>query len=303
MIAGNAKQDYFCERDIKMKITATLTLTIFMGSLLHAQSITQPASVNFSTVPGLGRLHGINANGQSVGYLFAGDDVKAFSYQNGNVARINIPNADTSIAYGIENNGRIVGKYSDDSGTHGFLYFNGNVTTINYPGGATYTICRGMNDNQQIAGYYKAKNGIEHAFYYDKKGFTPIPEFSGAVGTHAMSINNPGDVVGYYTLGSGGDQHDHGFLYDKKGNLTTVDVPFNNVTDTRCYGINSSGLIVGTYDDNLGTHGFLDIAGLFFSVDAPGGTTPGIGTFVQGINDNNQITAFGITAFLGNILQ
>jgi hypothetical protein len=83
--------------------------------------------------------------------------------------------------------------------------------------------------------------------------------------------------------------------------MKTIDVPFAGVTDTFCYGINSSGVIVGAYIDASGTHGFVDIAGVFLSVDAPD-TPPGVGTFVQGISDNGQLTVFGTTAFLGNIV-
>jgi hypothetical protein len=62
-------------------------------------------------------------------------------------------------------------------------------------------------------------------------------------------------------------------------------------------------VIVGTYIDSDGIcHGFIDISGVFLSVDAPG--TPGaVGTIVQGINDNGTITASGTTAFLGTIVQ
>jgi hypothetical protein len=87
----------------------------------------------------------------------------------------------------------------------------------------------------------------------------------------------------------------------KKGNWITVDVP--GVTDTFCNDINSSGVIVGAYIDGDGnTHGFVDLNGVFLSVDAPD-TPPGVGTIVQGINDNGDLTASGTTAFLGTLAQ
>ena len=291
-----------------MKISATFALAILIGSFLYPQS-TRAASVTLTPITGLGRLHGINLANQVAGYTLSGDDVEAFVYEKGTITSIDIPGSSESAVYGIENNGRVVGSYNAKTAqgnvaTHGFLYFHGDVTTIDYPG-ADATVAHGINDPQRIVGYYRpTSSGHYSGFFYDKKNFTSFDGPS-AVNTYAMGINNPGDIVGYYTSrGNDGEYHDHGFLYDKKGNLTTIDAafPLANVKDTQCYGINSSGIIVGTYIDDAGTHGFVDIGGVFLSVDAPG-TPPGVGTFIQGINDNGQLTVFGTTAFLGNIVQ
>ena len=48
----------------------------------------------------------------------------------------------------------------------------------------------------------------------------------------------------------------HGYLLDKDGSFTTIDVPGTNVTIA--LGINPSGQIVGTFADSSGVvHGFL----------------------------------------------
>jgi len=288
-----------------MKISATFTLAILIGSLLHPQS-TRAASVTLTPVTGVGRLHGLNAS-QAVGFSLGGDEPDGFYYERGNKTPIRIPNGVGVQAFGIENNGRAVGQYYEYDRitkgpvkTHGFLYFHGDVTNIDFPNEATATTCRGINDPQRIVGDYTRTDGTHHGFFFDKKDYTKLPEVVGARSSYATGINNPGDIVGYYTTGSEESQSDHGFLYDKQGNLKTIDVP--GATDTRPLGINSAGVIVGAYVDSDGnTHGFVDVAGVFLTVDAPD-TPAAIGTFVQGINDNGQLTVFGATAFLGNLL-
>jgi uncharacterized membrane protein len=296
-----------------MKISATLTLAILIGSFTYPHSI-RAASVTLRPVTGLGRLHGINKGNQAVGYTIGGDEPDGIFYDNGTITKIKVKNGINVQAYGIENNGRAVGKYDEidpaakfmaNGKTHGFVYFHGNVTDIiDYPG-ANHTVARGINDPQRVVGHYRDNGGHHHGFFFDKKNYTSL-DAPGAGETYAIGVNNPGDIVGYYTDSTAdgdGNYHRHGFLYDKQGNWSTIDVKILGVTvtDTFCYGINSSGTIVGAYiDDGGNTHGFVDIAGIFLPVDAPD-TPPGVGTFVQGINDNGQLTAFGTTAFLGSV--
>jgi hypothetical protein len=76
----------------------------------------------------------------------------------------------------------------------------------------------------------------------------------------------------------------HGFLLDKEGNLTSIDVP--GATSTQAQGINPQGEIVGQYTAGGTTHGFLlDMQGSFTSIDVPGATS----TIAQGINPQGEI--------------
>ena len=48
----------------------------------------------------------------------------------------------------------------------------------------------------------------------------------------------------------------HGFLRDRSGTFTTIDIPGATVTAIR--GLNDRGQMIGTYDDAAGVgHGFL----------------------------------------------
>ncbi len=97
-------------------------------------------------------------------------------------------------------------------------------------------------------------------------------DFPGATVSGAAGINNPGQIVGGYTLADGTR---HGFLYSG-GIFSTIDDPLAT-TGSEALGINDSGEIVGAYDLNPpeaghifeGTHGFSDSGGAFTTIDDP----------------------------------
>ena len=109
----------------------------------------------------------------------------------------------------------------------------------------------GINDPQRVVGYYKdtASTPHDHGFFFDKKSYTTI-DVPGAVDTRLFGLNNPGDMVGYYTdptADRNGDQHKHGFVYDNSGKIKTIDarIPGVTVTDTVCEAINSNARMPG----------------------------------------------------------
>src|SRR5205823_2698626 len=58
----------------------------------------------------------------------------------------------------------------------------------------------------------------------------------------------------------------HGFLRDAQANYTAIDYPES--VDTKAYGINNRGYIVGSYVDQDGKgHGFISRKGNLFSAD------------------------------------
>jgi probable HAF family extracellular repeat protein len=156
--------------------------------------------------------------------------------------------------------------------------------------------------------------------------FTPL-DVPGATRTLAFSINDVGQIVGFYEGSSG----QHGFLYVDgmfttlsdvpgavgrtmafglnnsgqivgsysfqsggshgflydNGGFTTLDVPLSGANNTGARGINDVGEIVGNYGDSSGQHGFLYAAGVFTALDMPGAGTGT--TRVLGINNSGQI--------------
>jgi probable HAF family extracellular repeat protein len=75
----------------------------------------------------------------------------------------------------------------------------------------------------------------------------------------------------------------HGFLLDN-GAFTKIDVP--GAAETRPFGINNAGQIVGEYVDTARrSHGFLFANGVYTTIDAPGGTS----TWVTDIDDSGRM--------------
>ena len=111
---------------------------------------------------------------------------------------------------------------------------------------------------------------------------------TGAGGTFAQGINDPGQVVGYFYDSTG----IHGF--SKTGSsFATLNYPDAPLT-TFAEGINNKGDVVGRYNpDVAGTvvnkaGGFLYSGGVYTAINDPSATD----TLVQGINNKDQIVGF-----------
>ena len=220
---------------------------------------------------------------------------------------------------GINDQGTIVGMY-------GFLDASGNFTPmINYPDPDAWTIPMGINNSNEMVGYYMDATGHHHGFLYSGGNFTLIDfpgtnytelngindsgnivgssaeghgllytrgnftliDFTGGSGTFAQGINNSGSIVGFYLEAA----RPRGFI-DTGGNFTLIDFP--GAPWTNVYGINDFGTVVGTYGDAVGNyHSFLYSGGNFTPIDFPGATSR---TVAFGINNSNEIVGYYIDA-------
>jgi uncharacterized membrane protein len=196
---------------------------------------------------------------------------------------------------GITNDGTIIGSYADASGMwHGFLRDrNGGFATFDPPG-STSTTPTSISPNGDIAGAYcdTAACPRLHGFVRAKQGtFTTFDAPGGGSLLPALyisngpppSINPAGAIAGTYIDTSG---NEHGFLRDKGGALTTVDIPGASIF-TQVLTINPSGVIVGDFC-NLTTcyTGFIRYPnGSFTTIDTPGSLACGGGSVpLGGIN-------------------
>lgn len=68
---------------------------------------------------------------------------------------------------------------------------------------------------------------------------------------------------------------------------TLIDSDFPGASSTHAYGINNAGDIVGIVDDATGRHGYKKSGSTIIAIRHPGGTT-----YVNGINDLDQIVGF-----------
>ena len=233
-------------------------------------------------------------------------------------------------AYGINNAGVLVGNFvTVNDELDGFVFNKGDFTDVAFPGVTTDD--RGalsdVNDLGQAVGAFSDETGITHSFIRDKHGnFTMLPDVTGAVLTEAASINNRGDIVGFYRdanfvphgfiLQNGvytsydyagstrtlltrindrgeivgirldPDGHRRGFVL-QNGALTVTTIDVPGSANTRPSGINNLGDVVGYYDDaDLTPHGFLFKDGVYTTIDFPGA----FNTALLDINDRGAIS-------------
>ena len=175
--------------------------------------------------------NGINDSGAVVGsdYLHPGARYTAFIYNDGAFTYFNAPGADNTngdtSASDINNLGQIVGTFnpnaSVESGSQGYLYEGENFYTFADPLATYGTFAQGINDVDQIVGFYVDSGHVSHGFLYYAGVFTTIDDPLGVNGTVANGINNLGQVVGYY-LDAGNVSH--GFVAQIP-NTTAEDTP------------------------------------------------------------------------------
>jgi uncharacterized protein (TIGR03437 family) len=117
--------------------------------------------------------------------------------------------------------------------------------------------------------------------------------FSGPGGTqiYPKSINNSGQIVGYYVDSAGAS---HGFLRATNGTITALDVP--GATSTTAASISNTGWIAGAYATsgttvgeivgNIVNHGFrISPSGTLLTFDVPGAST----TVALGVNGSGLV--------------
>jgi hypothetical protein len=157
---------------------------------------------------------------------------------------------------------------------------------VRIPGGSNILVT-GVNDSGEMVANYTDSAGTAHCAAISGSTITPIADpnevgTGGGKGTNCWGINNSGQIVGSYSIGSFGN----GFAWT---GAAYVDIIFPGATaGTIAYGINNIGNIVGGYADNGGQHGFLLTVptDTYGTLDVPGAAV----TLAIAINDFGEIT-------------
>jgi hypothetical protein len=115
------------------------------------------------------------------------------------------------------------------------------------PPGSVYTVPYSINSGGTIAGYYYDAQFSPHGFIRDAAGNFTVIDAPGAAtgqgyGTVLLSINDSGEIVGYFTPASDLGTF-HGYLQDSLGNVTIINAP--GFSDTQPYSVNNFGEMLG----------------------------------------------------------
>lgn len=185
--------------------------------------------------------------------------------------------------------GTIVGNtVNANSISHGFLRtLTCQVYNIDPPG-STYTAVSDVSPEDAVTGYFTtAKKTTFRGFLRDAFGNFAVIEVPGAdKGTFPEYFTPNGEITGHYSDDAG----THGFLVDKKGNITKFTVL--NSALTMPQGINAKGTIAGYYSDGTTNHGFVrDKKGAVTSFDPPGSSF----TISTGIDASGEVTGYYLT--------
>jgi probable HAF family extracellular repeat protein len=155
-------------------------------------------------------LEGINNQGEIVGvFQIASTSQHSFYYSNGTFTALGAKNSNLSA---INNVGMIAGSACVNvyqcNALQGVVYVKGPTRwklqkTVNYPG-ASGTVLNGINDNADLAGDFgPTANGQQGGFVYIESTNTFVGfDIQNSTDMAAEGINNSGEVVGYYTVGT-----------------------------------------------------------------------------------------------------
>jgi hypothetical protein len=252
----------------------------------------------------------VNDLGQIIGYYVTASHItNGFVEFAGGYATGDNPNGIATYPYSINDLGIAVGSYLDAHGVfHSYLYDNGFSIQDDANAGTGFfegTVARSINILGDIVGVYVDSNGVLHG--YEETGAT----FGGTVnfntvdntnagtaaghGTILTSINNAGQIVGYYIDSNGVD---HGISNISGSYVTSDDQHAGTAAGegTIPTSINSAGQIVGYYiDSSHVAHGFIFTNGVFITGDDPNaGTTAGEGTYPTSINNAGDVVGYYI---------
>jgi hypothetical protein len=200
---------------------------------------------------------GINDAGAVVGYT-SGDDGYIHPFlrdPKGNIMIFDVPQPSPpafplGIAVGINNKGDIAGYIIPQplaDTWEGFVRNRqGDITTFSIPLGAQPTAVNGRGDiTGHTSEYYPAGDG----FVRERSGnitVFDVPDAANCSGSHAypVSINNRGDVAGYYSFGEACTVR--GFVRSRKGTFTVFDLPSVGTLVGAVASINEKGDVLGS---------------------------------------------------------
>jgi probable HAF family extracellular repeat protein len=200
---------------------------------------------------------GINNSGRTDGFYIDTNGVTHGFFAQGAYFKVDYPGSAFNQLLGINDRGQEVGYYSMsvNNTTPDFPYiydqFGGVFEVLTIPGAVGGAQATGINNSQEVCGFYIDSTNVSHGFLLAAGKFTTL-DFPDSLGTQALGLNNKGQIVGFYTDSA---NQTHGFVF--AGNrYVTHDDP-QGVGTTVINGINDKGQLVGFYGTSPTNTGFV----------------------------------------------
>jgi uncharacterized membrane protein len=220
---------------------------------------------------------GINPLGDIIGrYTRAGvPGIRGFLLRHGGYTDISIGNHLITLPTKIGASGHVVGCYHDANtlvDMYGYVQRGSSVTSFALPStiGPAAAMHNGVTrGGRLIVGLTNPAPDRTRGYALSQDMLTYI-DFPGSNFTQAWDVNASGTIVGVYrdaarrfhgfyrVAGDEAEEDDEGELEEDEGNAVRfVAIDYPGSVETRAFGINPRGDIVGMYGDALGAHGFL----------------------------------------------
>jgi probable HAF family extracellular repeat protein len=220
------------------------------------------------------QVTGLNDRGVTVGF-WSGQNTASMSNANfgfysvnGRFFNVNFPTGTPAKPavdqlLGVNDLDVAVGFFTNASGINRGYEYNINSKKFSrvLPPGATSNklgaslTAAGINNFGDVAGFYNKTSSLVDAFLKLHSGHFITIAFPGASMTQAFGVNDAGEVVGTYTVGTGNSAVTHGFTW-LNGKFASVDI--GGASSTTINGVNDEGDVVGFYTDAKGnTDGFV----------------------------------------------
>jgi hypothetical protein len=195
-------------------------------------------------------LYGVNNRGEAIGYYNDGiaDHVVTYDVRTGAWAKLpDIPDYPLNQGYGINDAGVAIGNAFSSTAAVAWLWdpVRRAYSYLAVPGAAEYTTSpSGLNNFNQVAGYYADADGNYHGFIEQRGNYT-IYNAPGATETYPDGINDWGVLQGQW---DDANYNAHGFLATTTGYFQSVDYPGSAAT--AIVGINDKLAICGGYSQD-----------------------------------------------------
>lgn len=180
---------------------------------------------------------------------------------------IDAPGATSTRVMGINSAGQVVGTYSTSGGQqHAFLWSAGTFSSVDVAG-ASMTFVRGVNAAGATVGQtYDASSGKFTGYLRAADGTVTYLTDPGADRLAPNAINDSGTVVGQYYMTGFADRLP--FQYSG-GTVTLLPAATDTAFSTVPQAISAGGAVAGYYDESAGSHGFVEYASSYETIDVP----------------------------------
>ena len=202
---------------------------------------------------------GINDHGHVVGFFFSSVDSLSHPFvvdQNGTRDLLDEIGG-SSLARAINNEGLIVGQTLTLGSAKGFVFEDGAVTFFERGAAAA------LNDSRLLVGTAQfAPNFTIQAARFAGETASSLGTLTSSGSSAATAVNADGVIVGFATAS---DNREHAVRFEAGGGVTSLHSQIGPAGgESRAFGINASGQIVGTVYGDDGPAGFLlDETGVF----------------------------------------